>query len=659
MNKSPVKTSALYDLIKNDYLQSVNQISNNNNNNDNDNRIESNNKENQNDSKTTLEGDNQKNNKQLGTHLFVLRFFREPILCIHCHDYIWGAGHIGFGCQNCLKCVHNKCLVFLHKSKTCDSNSASNVQLGSVLLENYPINKWSINTVKEWLAVVNLHRYSQVFSTYKIDGQQLLDLNIYQLYAFRIRDTYHHAAILQCRDELVYKSRTLSTYDQMLTEQKNGRLHLISNQYKPDKHHFLMHSLSKLTDCHLCNRPLLGIVRQALFCQKCGLLVHRQCSAIGLPNCEEVARLARPTAPIKHYIFGVSLFDCDKHSDNDGVPLLLVKAFKAIENRASLSGEDLYDVYRLSSDTNKIDKVKQQLNENGIELTRFEEYDLNTIAAIVKSFLRDLQNSALPEEIYSKLIDSVKNECPKKELQTIITNLHPQHYNTVKCIMQHLIRVWIYQYRVRGCQYLPTKLFHIFRSILLRPPWEMITQIVHNIDVQSLIIERIMLECNWDIELPDYKMRPPVPPPPSSSLSISTSLIENNSPIDSSKQEVSSMSLPLLNSQIKTIADNYSLTNNKLTDIDWYWADISRDNSNLVMKNCEDGSFLVRDSTEKSSTAPYTLCVVKGNSIKSIKIFCQEGTSPWEPTAVSLKKNQLKYTVHPKNNQIVSITNLF
>ena len=38
--------------------------------------------------------------------------------------------------------------------------------------------------------------------------------------------------------------------------------------------------------------------------------------------------------------------------------LLLVKAFRHIEERAGQSGEDLYDAYRLSADTAKIDKIE-------------------------------------------------------------------------------------------------------------------------------------------------------------------------------------------------------------------------------------------------------------------------------------------------------------
>ena len=129
-------------------------------------------------------------------------------------------------------------------------------------------------------------------------------------------------------------------------------------------------------------------------------MVHRQCSSIGLPNCQ--LNISRQI-PNKHYLFGVSLFDLNT-DEISSAPMLLVKAFTHIEETAARTSEDLYDAYRLSADTAKIDQIKQQLNENGIELTIFDRYDLNTICAIVKAFLRDLQNSVISEEIYIKLV---------------------------------------------------------------------------------------------------------------------------------------------------------------------------------------------------------------------------------------------------------------
>lgn len=165
-------------------------------------------------------------------------------------------------------------------------------------------------------------------------------------------------------------------------------------------------------------------------------------------------------------------------------PLILTKCFREIEDRALATNEDLYDVYRLSADTSKIDEIKQTLNETGCELVQLSAYDLNTLAALVKTFLRDLQNSVIPEEMYEMFVSRIQTISSEELRALIIEHLPPEHYVCLKHVMAHLIRVWCYQFKVRGCHYLPDKLFHIFRSILMRPPWEKITQIVYNIDNQ-------------------------------------------------------------------------------------------------------------------------------------------------------------------------------
>ncbi len=108
-------------------------------------------------------------------HNFQIRFFHKPILCLHCHDYIWGAGYIGYGCLRCAECVHFKCLIFTAKATVCANTPDTSL---SLLEKNtkpnlYPIENWSSDLVKQWLAVVNLHRYAEVFSKYNITGNLL------------------------------------------------------------------------------------------------------------------------------------------------------------------------------------------------------------------------------------------------------------------------------------------------------------------------------------------------------------------------------------------------------------------------------------------------------------------------------------------------------
>ena len=570
--------------------------------------------------------DKDETNKSI--HQFQIRFFYKPILCEHCRDYIWGEGYIGVGCINCSICVHTKCKIFL-ASSNCVGKRPDQPVLESITRSNlYPIENWSVDIVKQWLAVVNLHRYAEVFSIYNINGAKLLTLDIYQLYAFRIRDSYHHAAIMQSRDELIFRSRHYSNIQQMVKEQDQIRDHLTKNQYKADHHYFLLHTFSKSTNCDMCTRPLLGIIHQGLLCQKCGIIVHRQCSCNGLPYCSSSTKVIVAN---KHHLFGVSLFDLittqQQQSNESNVPFLLIKAFKTIEERAYTNQEDLYDVYRLSADTSKIDQIKQQLNENGIELTDFDNYDLNTIAAIVKSFLRDLQDSVIPEEMYEKLISSIQTSTTEELRSIINNNLDPLHLACLKYVMVHLIKVWQYQFKVIGCHYLPDKLFHIFRSILMRPKWEKIQDIVFNIDKQSLVIQRLVLECDWGIELPEYKIRPKRPlrdPSPDKVMAVQKLQTQQQKVQKSSSLSFSSLSKSASDTQQLPRSASLASSSESLKDLQWFWDDISRDDTILILKNCPDGSFLVRNSTDKNPNAPYTLCVMKGTFVKSIKIFRQE-----------------------------------
>ena len=234
-----------------------------------------------------------------------------------------------------------------------------------------------------------------------------------------------------------------------------------------------------------------------------------------------------------------------------------------------------------------------------------DQYDLNTVASLVKAFLRDLQNSVIPEEIYERLVCRIQTISTDELRSLIETNLEPTHLACLRFIMQHLIRVWNYQYKMRGCHYLPDKLFHIFRSILMRPAWTRIVEIVRNVDSQSLAMQRLMLECDWGVELPEYKVRPKRPASP-----VRAAIVRETSPV---------VSLVKNDRTITTEARQRRRSGNKesLADMHWYWGGIDRDETMLILKNCPDGSFVVRDSSDRStnaggSTAPYTLCVIKG-----------------------------------------------
>ena len=115
-----------------------------------------------------------------------------------------------------------------------------------------------------------------MFAKYNITGTKLIALDADQLNEYRIRDSYHHKAILECCKELVLRSRQYSSYGQMIREQNEVcKTHLRINIYKASRHHFVLHTISVQKNCSTCVRPLLGIVHQGLVCQHCGIMVHR------------------------------------------------------------------------------------------------------------------------------------------------------------------------------------------------------------------------------------------------------------------------------------------------------------------------------------------------------------------------------------------------
>ncbi|KAI1408566.1 RhoGAP-domain-containing protein [Hypoxylon sp. FL1857] len=145
-------------------------------------------------------------------------------------------------------------------------------------------------------------------------------------------------------------------------------------------------------------------------------------------------------------VFGVSLERLYENSKGP-VPMVVYQCIQAVD----LYGLAVEGIYRLSGSSAHVNKLKHAfdtLSEDApiLDFRNPENFfhDVNSVAGLLKQFLRDLPDPLLTSEHYSGFIEAAKNDddvVRRDSLHAIINALPDPNYATLRALTLHLHRV--------------------------------------------------------------------------------------------------------------------------------------------------------------------------------------------------------------------------
>ncbi|KAI1335327.1 hypothetical protein F5Y15DRAFT_251528 [Xylariaceae sp. FL0016] len=144
-------------------------------------------------------------------------------------------------------------------------------------------------------------------------------------------------------------------------------------------------------------------------------------------------------------VFGVSLARLYER-DQFAVPMVMHQCIQAVD----LYGLAVEGIYRLSGSTTHVNKLKNLFDadqESPVLDFRNPEnffHDVNSVAGLLKQFLRDLPEPLLTSENYGAFVEAAKHDddiVRRDSLHAIINGLPDPNYATLRALTLHLHRV--------------------------------------------------------------------------------------------------------------------------------------------------------------------------------------------------------------------------
>ncbi|KAL0261824.1 Rho GTPase-activating protein [Diplodia seriata] len=158
-----------------------------------------------------------------------------------------------------------------------------------------------------------------------------------------------------------------------------------------------------------------------------------------------------PSGPPTHYsnappikpIFGITLDDLF-HRDGSPVPVVVYQCIQAVD----MFGLETEGIYRVPGTNSHIMSMKQMFDHDSssVDFRNPEAFyhDVNSVAGLLKQFLRDLPDPLLTTAHYEEFIEAAKiddDTVRRDSLHAIINALPDPNYATLRALVLHLNRV--------------------------------------------------------------------------------------------------------------------------------------------------------------------------------------------------------------------------